>query len=454
MTKNKLILKIDNFCRLSIINTIIITITYIMIVIRFLLNEKGRVNPDSIRYMRQAHLLPIIDNTTAPLGYPFSIKILTYIGLDEFWSSKLIGILAFTIMLIFSYRKRFYFKEVVATSALFSFVSIFSYTMSEALTLPFVFFLIYLSKEIIDGKLSSTKAIIGLSILLIILYNIRYSALFIMAAMGWFGLLNIKKYYGKYFIISAIVGIAFIIFFKFFYIDYFNKNYVDSFLNIGLKPTSQLLIECFQGLTTSFNPFIHIADPNGGKINFFIYGIGLANIIVLSILIIKNKLTDIQNLMIWISIIGITCSYFVQFFYSVNAIDYRLLSPFILPIWLVYFQLLFKNLGSLTYCIPLLSLITGFAFTWLSKGNYLENRKEIQQFLHNENLEKEPMKFYLKAESDMANIRSVEIISTVNPDIRITFDPKDTLRPKVLTPYKVDQKLNLQRNNFQKFNRK
>lgn len=454
MTKNKLILKIDNFCRLSIINTIIITITYIMIVIRFLLNEKGRVNPDSIRYMRQAHLLPIIDNTTAPLGYPFSIKILTYIGLDEFWSSKLIGILAFTIMLIFSYRKRFYFKEVVATSALFSFVSIFSYTMSEALTLPFVFFLIYLSKEIIDGKLSSTKAIIGLSILLIILYNIRYSALFIMAAMGWFGLLNIKKYYGKYFIISAIVGIAFIIFFKFFYIDYFNKNYVDSFLNIGLKPTSQLLIECFQGLTTSFNPFIHIADPNGGKINFFIYGIGLANIIVLSILIIKNKLTDIQNLMIWISIIGITCSYFVQYFYSVNAIDYRLLSLFILPIWLVYFQLLFKNLGSLTYCIPLLSLITGFAFTWLSKGNYLENRKEIQQFLHNENLEKEPIKFYLKAESDMANIRSVEIISTVNPDIRITFDPKDTLRPKVLTPYKVDQKLNLQRNNFQKFNRK
>lgn len=454
MTKNKLILKIDNFCRLSIINTIIITITYIMIVIRFLLNEKGRVNPDSIRYMRQAHLLPIIDNTTAPLGYPFSIKILTYIGLDEFWSSKLIGILAFTIMLIFSYRKRFYFKEVVATSALFSFVSIFSYTMSEALTLPFVFFLIYLSKEIIDGKLSSTKAIIGLSILLIILYNIRYSALFIMATVGWFGLLNIKKYYGKYFIISAIVGIAFIIFFKFFYIDYFNKNYVDSFLNIGLKPTSQLLIECFQGLTTSFNPFVHIADPNGGKINFFIYGIGLANIIVLSILIIKNKLTDIQKLMIWISIIGITCSYFVQYFYSVNAIDYRLLSPFILPIWLVYFQLLFKNFGSLTFCIPILSLITGFAFTWLSKGNYLENRKEIQQFLHNENLEKEPIKFYLKAESDMANIRSVEIISTVNPDIRITFDPKDTLRPKVLTPYKVDQKLNLQRNNFQKFNRK
>lgn len=438
----------------KIVNVSLIIITYIMIVLRFLLNEKGRVNPDSIRYMRQANLLPIIDNTTAPLGYPFSIKIWTYIGLDEFWSSKLIGILTFTIILVFSYRKRFYFKEVLAVSALFSFVSIFSYTMSEALTLPFIFFLIYVSKEIIDGKYNVTKAIVSISILLIILYNIRYSALFIMVAIGWFGLLNVKKHYGKYFMISAFLGLVFIVLFKFFYIDYFNENYIKTSLNIGLKSTPQLLLECFQGLTTSFNPFVHIADPNGGKINIFIYGIGLANIIALSVLIIKNKLSDIQKLMIWISIIGIICSYFVQYFYSVNAIDYRLLSPFIFSIWLVYFQLLFKHFGSLTYCIPILSLITGFAFSWLSKGNYLENRKEIKQFLHNENLEKGPVKFYLKAESDMANIRSVELISTVNPNMRITFDTKDTLRPRVLTPYKVNQKLNLQRNNFQKFNRK
>ncbi|WP_312322409.1 hypothetical protein, partial [Soonwooa sp.] len=50
------------------INIFLIIATYAMIVIRFLLNEKGRVNPDSIRYMRQAHMLPVIDNTTAPLG--------------------------------------------------------------------------------------------------------------------------------------------------------------------------------------------------------------------------------------------------------------------------------------------------------------------------------------------------------------------------------------------------
>lgn len=436
------------------INIFLIAITYIMIVLRFLLNEKGRVNPDSMRYMKQAHIFPFIDNTTAPLGYPLSIKLFTYIGFDEFWSSKVVGIVVFTSMLIFCYRKQFYFKELVATSALFSFVSIFSYTMSEVLTLPFVLFLIYFSKQIIDENYSRTKAIIALSILLVILYNVRYSALFIMAATGWFGLLNIKKHYGKYFIISAILGVAFIIFFKFFYIDYFNKNYVDDFLNIGLKPTSQLLTECFQGLTTSFNPFVHIANPSGGKINIVIYGIGLINIIVLVFLLFRNKLNDTQKLMIWISIIGIVCSYFVQYFYSVNAMDYRLLSPFIFSIWLVYFQLLFKTFGRLTYIIPMLSLLTGFAFTWLSKGNYLENRKEIKAFLQQEHLEKVYLKFYLENEEDLANVRSAELISTVNPNIDLTFSPKDTLKSGVLTAYKVDQKLKIQRNNYQKFDKK
>ena len=48
-----------------------------MIVLRFLLNEKGRVTPDSIRFMRQTHVFPEIDNTTAPLLYPLFIKIFT-----------------------------------------------------------------------------------------------------------------------------------------------------------------------------------------------------------------------------------------------------------------------------------------------------------------------------------------------------------------------------------------
>lgn len=104
----------------------IIVFTVIMIVIRFLWNEKGRVNPDSIRYMRTSKVFPIIDNTTTPLGYPLSLKFFTIFGLDEFWASKTIGIFAYLFLVFFAWKKKFYWKEIVLIGGLFSFVSIFS----------------------------------------------------------------------------------------------------------------------------------------------------------------------------------------------------------------------------------------------------------------------------------------------------------------------------------------
>ena len=59
----------ENYLKISLF-----IITLVMIVLRFLLNEKGRVTPDSIRFMRQAHVFPEIDNTTAPLLYPLFIR--------------------------------------------------------------------------------------------------------------------------------------------------------------------------------------------------------------------------------------------------------------------------------------------------------------------------------------------------------------------------------------------
>ena len=161
-----------------------------------------------------------------------------------------------------------------------------------------------------------------------------------------------------------------------------------------------------------------------------------------------------DKLLLWTGFVGIACSYFVQYFYSVNAIDYRLLAPFSLPIWMYYFRRLWMTFGNLTYLIPVGSLLTGFAFTWLSKGNYLENREEIQTFLKTENKETGTIKFWLKSEEDLGNVRSAEIISTVNPMIYTTFSAKDTLDPKVLTPYRVDSKLKIKRNQFQKFDKK
>ena len=433
----------------KILQIFLIVATYSMIILRFLLNEKGRVSPDSIRYMRQSEVFPIIDNTTAPLGYPLFIKFFTFFEIDEFWSSKLVGILAYTFLLIFAYKKNFFFKEHLIASALFSFVSIFSFTMAEALTLPFVILLFYVSHQILNDKISGKTGIFYLSLILILLINIRYSALFMCFGTVFFGLINFKKSYWKSFVISGIVGIGFYGLYKILFIDYFNENYLDTFLEIGLKSTPTLLLELFQGLATSFNPFIHIADPNGGIINYGIYSIGVLTIIAMGYLFIKTKLSETEKFILIISLVCIVCSYFIQYFYSVNAIDYRLLAPFSIVIWLVFFRKLFQIFDSWTYAIAFLSLMTGFVFTWLSKGDYLENRKIISEYLEHENLENEVLQFYIKNDKQLDEIQTAELISTVNPRISLTIRPTDTLKKRVLTRHKVERKIRIKKNNYQ-----
>lgn len=423
--------------------------TVVMIILRFLLNEKGRVNPDSIRFMRTSKVFPVIDNTVTPLGYPLSLKFFSAIGFGEFWGSKVLGLLAYFFILYFAWKKKFFFREMILIGGLFSFVSIFSYTMSEALILPVVFLFIYFAHQIITGKITGNKAILYLSLILILMYNIRYPALFFIGATFLFGILNIRKTFAKSFIISSFVGFAFVVLYKVFFIDYFNEKYVQTFLNIGLHPTSQLLTELFQGLTTTFNPFIHIANPNGGIINYGIFGIGLINICLIIFLFLRTKLSETEKFMILIGVAGIVCSYFIQYFYSVNALDYRLLAPFSLPIWMLFFKKLFEIFGKLLYIITVLSLITGLVFTWLSKANYLENRKLMTNFLQEENLKNVPIKFFLEDESQLDKTQVAELIATVNPNVSITFKPEDTLKKNVLTEFKVLRKIAIKKNKFQ-----
>jgi len=433
----------------KIIQIVLILMTYVMVILRFLLNEKGRTSPDSIRYLRQSDIFPIIDNTVAPLGYPLFIKLFTFVGLDDFWSSKLVGILAYTFILIFAYQKKFYFKEILVTSALFSLVSIFSYTMSEALVIPFLVLLFYTAKAIIAGKISTNKGIVYLSLLLILMINVRYSALFLCLGTVFFGLLSYRKAYWKSFVISGMIGIGFYGLYKISFIDYFNENYLDTFLEIGLKSTSVLLTELFQGLATTFNPFVHIADPNGGVINYGIYGIGVLTMLAMVIIFIKTKLSESEKFILVISVVGIICSYFIQYVYSVNAMDYRLLAPFVVGIWMVFFSKLFQIFCSLTYAVALLSLMTGFAFSWMSKGDYLENRKAITAFLESEDIKDETLQFYIKDSIKLDEVQVAELISTVNPRVYITFKPKDTLRKNILTRWKVESKMKIKKNNYQ-----
>lgn len=94
--------------------------------------------------------------------------------------------------------------------------------------------------------------------------------------------------------------------------------------------------------------------------------------------------------------------------------------------------------------------MTGLVFTWLSKGNYLENRKAVSEFLKNEKLDKVPLQFFVtKKEEDMNKMKTAELVSTVNADVTLTYKPQDTVRKTTLTWYKVLQKIKIDKNKYQ-----
>lgn len=426
-----------------------VIITVVMTILRFLLNEIGRVSPDSIRFMRFAKGLPMVDNTITPLGYPLSISFFTLFGFDEFWSSKIVGLASYAFIIFYAWKKNFYLKESIILCSLLSFVSIFSATLSEALTLPFVFVLLYISHLVIKEKMIKWKAFFYLTAILVLLYNIRYSALFLIGGTGLFGLLSFKEKYAKVFIFSAGAACLYVVLYKFLFIDYFNENYLEQSLEVGLKTTSTLVTELFQGIAVSFNPFVHMANPGGGLINYAIYGIGILNILLIVFLFIKNKLSESQKFMLVIGVSGITFTFFVQYFYWIDPLDYRLLSPFSFPIWLVYLKKMNEVFGLKTYMIGALSLLSGLAFTLLSKGFYLQNRKEITKFLKSEKLEDKPLLFYVNDLENLEDVQIAELISSVNSNIDFTFKPSDTLKKTTVTPYKILQKIKIDKNKYQ-----
>jgi hypothetical protein len=427
----------------------LVAATVVMVILRFLLNEKGRVTPDSIRFMRTSHVFPVIDNTTTPLGYPLSIKFFTLFGLGEFWASKVVGLLALFALVFFAKRTKFYVRENIIVCSLFSFVSIFAATLSEALMLPFLFLFLYVARLHIIGQTKGFQAFFQLSVSLVLLYLVRYPAVFFMGGVLLFGIFKYKKHYSKTFIGAAFTAFLFVALYKILFIDHFNPDYVGKALELKLSSTSQLVNELFRGLTTAFNPFIHIAKPGGGAVNFAIFGVGFLSIVFAVILFIRSRLSETERFLVFVGVCGIACTFLVQFVYVVDALDYRLLAPFAFPVWLVYFKKLYKVFGKLTYFVPMLSLLTGFVFILLSRGNFIENQRAAARFLDQEKLRNVPLKFYRGEDSNFSSTQVAELLSTVNPNITFTENPKDTLQKNTLTAQKVLGKIKIDTNKFQ-----
>ena len=156
-------------------------------------NATGGIGADSLSYFGIASDLPHLKTNLFPLGFPILLEGFHQIFNDYFWAGKMLNITMVLSVLLFSYFKKFYFKETVLLFAGKTLFFAFNYIWSEG---PFVFllyFLMYFFHERFEEKIKSNTFIIGASLLLVLLLTIRYSGIYIYLGVGVFWLMMVLR---------------------------------------------------------------------------------------------------------------------------------------------------------------------------------------------------------------------------------------------------------------------
>ncbi|MDH0673085.1 MULTISPECIES: hypothetical protein [Empedobacter] len=150
----------------------------IILFIPFLLSNGG-IGEDFNYYINLADKLPAVEDNLFPLGFPLFLRLFKEITNEYFYSSILLKLICFLFILWHSYKKQFYFREVLLLMCLKSTTWIFIYQCSEYIGLPFLYLFIYSIHQLFSDKISSKKFFITVSILGFILCTIRYANVFI-----------------------------------------------------------------------------------------------------------------------------------------------------------------------------------------------------------------------------------------------------------------------------------
>ncbi|WP_027376603.1 glycosyltransferase family protein [Kaistella palustris] len=251
----------------------------------------GGIGADSISYFRQAYYLPCdVRDSLFPLGYPFALKVFHFVTDDYYWSARLVSISLYSLVGIFSWLKRFHFKEtVILLSTKIFFYSFFN-AISEGVFLTLMYFLFYYLYNFFEGKKRSYQFYIPAALLVTLMFSVRYSGVYLLVGMSFFYLFYYFKKrkeihffrndFFKFLLLSS-VGIGIYVLFNYFsFGDFAGENYRHRpYLNTIGEDFFRNIISIFN----SFNPvlglkfnghsnFIYLAESVLFLINlFFIY---------------------------------------------------------------------------------------------------------------------------------------------------------------------------------------
>ncbi len=352
----------------------------------------GGIGADSLSYFGIASDFPKLITNLFPLGFPALIKIFHSVFQDYFWASKVLNVLMVVGILLFSYFKQFYFRETVLLftgKTLFFALNIVS---SEGPFLFLLYFLIFFFHEKFQEKIKSRTFVFCASILMVLLFTIRYSGIYIYLGVGVFWLLmvmrgkhlSIKNDLLKFLIVSGI-GIAGYLSFNFFTFGSFTGEHLRG------APAQYYPVYIFRdilGMTNVVDPFIGL-KPSSNSFTSLAFQVGLmiVDFVLLRYLIKlyrsrKELITVEFHYLLWLMAGTYTIALFISgLFQQIEEMNVRMLAAANFCLFFSFLLIYFKDLKSDRLIFRLGCFFLGFLtlYSLKSPDHYLKNKEQIAQ---------------------------------------------------------------------------
>ena len=351
----------------------------------------GGIGADSLSYFGIAADLPKPETALFPLGYPIFLRIFYEVFGDWFWASKFLNVFLLIFIFGFSYWKMFYFRETVILLVGKTVFYVFTSVMSESLFLFFCYFLVYLIHERFYERLRSTPFVVWTSLLLILLFAVRYSGIYIYLSVGIFWLymfLKVKgcRYQKDFFIVLVFAGAGILTYLI------FNQLQFGSLTgeNLRGKPAEFHLLYILRdllGMINVANPFIGI-KPASHSFFSIAFQIGLAVVDVFIALQLfkmfkrkKNLLRLDFHYLLWLIAAVYTVALFLSgLFQQIEEMNMRMLAAANFLLFFSFLIIYFTDLKNdkVIFRIACFFLVFLIAYSLKSPGNYLEVRRQLE----------------------------------------------------------------------------
>lgn len=389
--------------------------------------SSGGIGYDSLSYFGIASDLPALKANLFPLGYPVLIRIFHFVFQDYFWAVKMLNITMVVIILLFSHFKRFYFRETVL---LFTGKAMFfslNLAVSEGPFLFFTYFLMFLLHQRFHEKICSRKFIVFTTLILVALFTVRYSGIYIYMGIGAFWLM-VKLLNRKLdserdlFWVLVFAGIGILCYLGFNYYTY------SSFTGENLRGAPAhyfpiYILRDLLGVTNVVDPFIGLKPASNSWVSI---GFQLL-IMVLDFFLLgyfvklyrrkKDALIVDFYWLLWTVAIFYTVTLFISgLVQQIEEMNVRMLAAANLIFFFSFLLIYFKNLKSdrLIFGVGCFFLFFLMAYHLKNPVYYFKNRDQIKPQMS----KFKDRKYSFNDEKDGPGLITVYHIPLINKELR------------------------------------